>query len=227
MKNEEKQNIFDQTLSDLKIILDKNNQSFFLAYGTALGAYRDKKFIGHDPDIDIGIIFTDLNVNLSDIFKNTIFKIKHKLGHINNSYEISVKHKKTKINVDIFIFYHIIDDYYYAASHLHPKCYLTNEEYCKWGQHIKDFKKIKLGSNYYDIPSNTEEFLKDKYGEHFMTPMKYSYVNSFNYIPSPINIPDNKFKIIMVKLILPLIIFIIIILIIILIIKSVKMNKDK
>lgn len=37
-----------------KHILDNNNITFLLIFGTLLGAYRDKSFIEHDGDIDIG-----------------------------------------------------------------------------------------------------------------------------------------------------------------------------
>ena len=51
----EKQQKFRKTLEDMKSILDKNKIHFFLAFGTALGAHRENKFIEHDEDIDIGV----------------------------------------------------------------------------------------------------------------------------------------------------------------------------
>ena len=39
-----------------KQIFDDNNIPFFLVYGTLLGAYREKGFIKHDTDIDIGLL---------------------------------------------------------------------------------------------------------------------------------------------------------------------------
>ena len=43
----------------LKKIFDQNEQKFFLIYGTLLGAIRDKDFILHDTDTDIGIFEKD------------------------------------------------------------------------------------------------------------------------------------------------------------------------
>lgn len=40
----------------IKYVFDKLGVKFFLAYGTALGAYRDKDFLPEDDDIDIGVI---------------------------------------------------------------------------------------------------------------------------------------------------------------------------
>jgi len=39
-----------------KQIFEDNNIPFFLVYGTLLGAYRDKGFIKHDTDIDLGLL---------------------------------------------------------------------------------------------------------------------------------------------------------------------------
>ena len=57
----EKQSKFKKTLEDMKKILDSNNVKFFLYCGTALGAHREKKFIEHDHDIDIGVLGTEFN----------------------------------------------------------------------------------------------------------------------------------------------------------------------
>lgn len=46
-------------IRDLKLIkkvFDKFKVPFFLAYGTCLGAYRDKDFLPGDKDIDLGVI---------------------------------------------------------------------------------------------------------------------------------------------------------------------------
>ena len=45
----------------LKEIFDKNNINFWLMYGTLLGAVRDKDFIIHDFDTDLGLFYSDIN----------------------------------------------------------------------------------------------------------------------------------------------------------------------
>lgn len=40
----------------VKQVLDKHEVPFFLAYGTCLGAYRDKEFLPDDDDIDLVVI---------------------------------------------------------------------------------------------------------------------------------------------------------------------------
>jgi lipopolysaccharide cholinephosphotransferase len=51
--------IFKENLLDIKKVLDKNNVSFFLMFGTLLGAIRDKKFIKTDIDTDLGFFRED------------------------------------------------------------------------------------------------------------------------------------------------------------------------
>lgn len=58
IRNSSNMRIFAQNLLDIKRICEKYNRTLFLMYGTLLGAVRDKSFIKHDTDIDIGF-FTD------------------------------------------------------------------------------------------------------------------------------------------------------------------------
>jgi phosphorylcholine metabolism protein LicD len=51
--------IFRENLIDFKKVLDRNNMSFFLMFGTLLGAVRDKAFIKHDIDTDLGFFRED------------------------------------------------------------------------------------------------------------------------------------------------------------------------
>ncbi len=52
-----------------KEICDRNSFRFFLAYGTLLGAVREKDFIAHDEDIDVGADFNDKEKFMSMLFE--------------------------------------------------------------------------------------------------------------------------------------------------------------
>lgn len=45
-----------EDLQLIKKVFDRYDVPFFLAYGTCLGAYRDKKFLPGDDDIDLGVV---------------------------------------------------------------------------------------------------------------------------------------------------------------------------
>ena len=88
-----KEQRFKNCLENMKKILDDENQEFFLVCGTLLGCVRNNKFIPHDSDIDIGIFYQNFNPNLKNIILKTgKFTLKHELGKINNSYELSFIH---------------------------------------------------------------------------------------------------------------------------------------
>ena len=58
-----------ENLCLFKEIADRNGFKFFLAYGTMLGAVREKDFIAHDEDIDLGADFQDVNLFLAMLFE--------------------------------------------------------------------------------------------------------------------------------------------------------------
>lgn len=55
-----KQLAFQDALLSIRDVLDAQKIPFFLACGTALGAWRNGCFIPFDEDIDLGILFSDL-----------------------------------------------------------------------------------------------------------------------------------------------------------------------
>lgn len=58
-----------ENLRLFKEIADRNAFKFFLAYGTLLGAAREKDFIDHDEDIDLGADYQDVDNFLSMLFE--------------------------------------------------------------------------------------------------------------------------------------------------------------
>ena len=54
-------------LTEIKEVFDKHNVDFFLTHGTCLGAIREKNFILHDSDIDIGCYKRDLDKVISAV----------------------------------------------------------------------------------------------------------------------------------------------------------------
>ena len=173
MKNDK----FKECLSDMKNILDKNGQEFFLVCGTLLGQKRENNFISHDTDIDIGIFRSALNTNIKNIIsKSPNFTFYRLLGKLNESYELTFKHTNGTL-IDIFIYYPVENkkDYYYIAS-FGGICESKKVGYCKWGNHIRGLKSVTFMNNNYLVPKNTEEYLIESYGKDWRIPKKFSYL---------------------------------------------------
>lgn len=171
-----KHKLFEQCLHDMKDILDKCNQHFFLCCGTLLGQQRENNFIAYDEDIDIGIINTKYNPNiLLYILQSKKFQVHSIYGNVENSLEISFRHI-TGVKIDIFIFYPILNekDYYYIAT-FNGICNTKPEGFCKWARHIRGFKEITFKGKIYNIPNNAEEYLIETYGSDWKTPKQFSY----------------------------------------------------
>lgn len=166
-----KQLLFKKTLEDMANILKENNISFFLMFGTALGAHREKKFIEHDNDIDIGLYSVDFNkipIILNKI-KN-IFNLDKIYPENNNPTEYTFIHKNTDIKIDLFNIYcknNICTSYTYNSI-----CNNKKDKRCIYNYPLNLININFLGNNYI-IPDTT--FLKNFYGDDWYIPKKFDY----------------------------------------------------
>jgi len=75
IQEEEKERIMINNLKELKDIFDRNNVTFWLDWGTLLGAVREHKLIPWDWDIDLGALRGDYDkiISISDQIKKAGF----------------------------------------------------------------------------------------------------------------------------------------------------------
>lgn len=152
----------------------------WLEFGTLLGAYRDKKVISYDPDVDLGIDEEDFSLDVLDHFEKFGFKRK-----------IMIKINSDDKSLDGFDAYYklmykdivTIDFFLYKTINGKKECFTfdyegKNFEILRTSKIIlNNFSLIKmsfLGQEFL-VPDNVEEHLIEIYGEDFMTPKKYSY----------------------------------------------------
>ena len=174
--NYDKQNIFRETLEDMKQILDTKKIPFHLHSGTALGAIREQRFIPYDFDIDIAIFYKDRVSNLDSIVtKNGKFELIHKLPENvkkeNEITEFSFRHLNTVVRIDIFFIIEEKDKYilysYFSICDDKPKkrCEYINSKY--------KLNDIIFYDKKYKVPE--EKFLEEQYGKDWKTPKKFTY----------------------------------------------------
>ncbi|HKL87188.1 MAG TPA: LicD family protein [Treponemataceae bacterium] len=141
-------------------ILSKNKIVCFLYYGTLLGAIREKGFIPHDDDADIGIFDTDFDRVLTLIptivAAGFLFKsLRHgtTLQFIRNDEQL-----------DIYQAVHVWRPFGYRWT--------IDERLTVKGKHLDTLQKIDFLGHSFFIPSEPVKLLQILYGKTWKTPMK-------------------------------------------------------
>lgn len=168
-----KQLLFKKTLEDMAYILNKNNIPFFLMFGTALGAHREKKFIEHDHDIDIGLYTSNFN-KLPKILNNitNVFILNKIYPNNKNPSEYTFTHKATNIQIDLFNIYCNNKDNMCTSYTYQGICNDKKEKKCIFKYPINLQNINFLGKNY-NIPKIN--FLEFFYGHDWNIPKKFDY----------------------------------------------------
>jgi glycosyltransferase involved in cell wall biosynthesis len=144
-------------------ILRQHRIPYWLTDGTLLGYYRDKDFITHDLDTDLGMMWHDFTpAALRDILRAD-FAIQHSFGYVENSFEISLIRNNTK--TDLFFFYKKGKQFYHSAffRELHRIDYV----YEPFG-----IKEISFLGHKFFVPDDELKFIVTKYGETWATPIE-------------------------------------------------------
>lgn len=142
----------------LKKILDKNNISFQLAFGTLLGAVRDKDFITHDEDIDL-IVFEKDKQKLLDILPELLNE-GFKVGRYDRRGLLSIIRNGEYI--DIYFFKKHSEGLLTCSGILCPTTFLVNST------------KYEFRGNFYNIPIDYEGFFEFEYGENWKIPIQWA-----------------------------------------------------
>jgi len=164
-----------EALENLKKVFEELGIDWFLAYGTLLGAYRDKDFISHDIDIDIGVFFKDYSKDIDIILKKYGFIKKHSFLVDKGEFALEETYEYKGIGVDIF--------YFKIEENRLIGYGFINGQGLSWDKTIQQYgglfvreltfpyqglDKIEFLDNFYPVPKNPYNHLSSHYGERFM-----------------------------------------------------------
>ncbi len=151
------------TLSEVMAMLEDMELQPCLAYGTLLGAQRDKAFISHDDDVDILVRLSEEQISeyrarqLRDDIIKSLPQDKYRIDYgQQHNLNIHLYSKKTGVMIDIF-------PYWVSGD----KAYLHMENMTIRGIDKNIFdgrKKLELYGKELPAPQKIEDFLFERYG---------------------------------------------------------------
>jgi len=147
-------------LLKVKRVLDNNGIPFLLVFGTLLGAYRDKKFIEWDRDIDIAFLKEDKE-KVSQLIKEGQFALYgiEWIRDMDHLYSLAYRSE--------YIDLHFFEE--------RSQAYISGglDEYViKKEQLDNPNSKIMFLGEEFNTVFCIEEYLKDQYGENWRTPIR-------------------------------------------------------
>ena len=159
--------ICKENLETISQILNNLNLTFWLSEGTALGARRDKDFISHDDDVDLGMWYKDM----SKFKKYAIPLIKK------NGFKIDLEaHKNTFIRLSRNMETIDID---FTGKDIECVACQTKRANCKLCNtmlpYLKNMSYITFLGNKYLCPD--VDYLEYLYGKEWNIPKKEKFEN--------------------------------------------------
>ena len=188
-----KQQTYRFILQQAKEVLDNLNVPFFLSSGTCLGYARERDFMEHDYDIDIGIDAKDYTPKIIDEMGNRGLYLYRILGSLKTGMELSFylpfSPTARRAKIDIFI--------HKDGSHEQEEktCWFTYSrsekntrkklKYCvkKFGLKEIDFLGIKV-----NVPDPIKDYLEEHYGKDWRIPKTNGMLGDYKYDSSPLSL---------------------------------------
>lgn len=168
-----------ETLQEANKACEETNTIMFPAFGTLLGAIRDKGFISYDYDLDVGVIPGTTPEMIHEQMRKYGFILKKQtyIPEIENIVTEETYYRKN-VGLDVFYYFESGEDWYAYCPRKH--------EYKDWKEaNVTDgfpvarsyvpkseFEKIDFLGIKITVPQKAHEWLKDIYSDSYMTPIK-------------------------------------------------------
>ncbi|MCF6268094.1 MAG: glycosyltransferase [Melioribacteraceae bacterium] len=155
-----------ENLLSAKKIFKKLGIDYWLTDGTLLGYYREKDFIKHDCDLDLGSFIKDYDDRIIREFLNEGWELYRTYGKKNLGFELSLI--RDYLQLDIFFFYEESGKLWHGAWHK------TKEglNLIKYYYEPFELGKGEFLNHEFSIPKDTLKYITTKYGESWNKPVK-------------------------------------------------------
>lgn len=169
-----------RVIREFTLCLEENNIPYTIAFGTLLGAIREKGFIKHDLDIDLAMWRDERPDNLFQILSEAGFELAHTFSVEDGKLGLEETYIKEGVGIDVFYFFSAINDYPYCCDFFTLEGTATYEASMKkFGRvlarrielpmirerRLVDFENLKLYA-----PTNANELLAFRYGQDYLIP---------------------------------------------------------
>ena len=167
--------LFDQMLTE-------NGYKYSLAFGTMLGAVREKGFIKHDADIDVFMWIEDYTPRFIECLQQYGFSFSHSFSVDNDKLGKEDTIMYDGVQIDIFYIYPPIPgrELSYCCDFIvFPDCLSRNHSVRKYGGLLPRRLEIPMSHDVVRVPfeslslpilANAHEFLSYRYGKDYMIP---------------------------------------------------------
>ena len=162
-------------LRKFKAIMETNNIFFWLEFGTLLGAYREKDFIAHDLDIDIGLFIDNDKDKIERALISGGFKKLQEITIDDGKYGLEQSYLYKGVKIDLFYFT-IKNDEMYCHTFKASENKTWNETILEKGglviqEHVfpyHGFITMEFKGMTFNVPNEIEKHLSANYGKNFM-----------------------------------------------------------
>ncbi|PID94852.1 MAG: hypothetical protein CSA89_00400 [Bacteroidales bacterium] len=153
--------------------------NMFFAFGTLLGSHREKDFIAHDCDLDVGLLYEDRPENIDEVMARFGFKKKRQFYVKQTGLITEEQYEYKGVQIDIFYYFVAEDDKmfcYGARRHEHKEWKEANASdgfpSVLWYCPKTDFVEREFKGHLFWSPRNIEGWLTSLYGQNYMTPIR-------------------------------------------------------
>jgi len=93
-------------LKDLQTVLAEVGMAPFLVSGTLLGYARNRGFLSHDKDVDVGIFASQSIFDVVNLLtRSGLFSVHFNYLRLEETYQVPVVHRQSGMSIDIFVYY--------------------------------------------------------------------------------------------------------------------------